>query len=140
MLAQNFKTATDLHISDVELLSLIKVLGMLERDELIHGETPIASIPRQPNEFNMAASLDNRCGTIGCIAGWACHISGGEAFPEIIKGEIEDWALRSNKQLLSLFGIGRPCGSLYDITPSEAATALRSYLTTGDAKWHEAVA
>jgi hypothetical protein len=27
-----------------------------------------------------------------------------------------------------------------DVTTSQAATALRAYLTTGDAKWHEAVA
>jgi hypothetical protein len=29
--------------------------------------------------------------------------------------------------------------SAYLGTPAQAATALRSYLTTGDAKWHEAV-
>jgi hypothetical protein len=140
MLAQNFKSAAELDLSDVELQSLIKVLGMLEREELVHADAPWAAQPRQPNEFNMAATLDNACGTIGCIAGWAYHISGGSAFPEIVKGEIEDWDLRSNRTLNSLFGIGRACGYLSAITPSQAAIALRSFLTTGDPRWDLAVA
>ena len=140
MLAQNFKSAADLGVTDIELTALVHLLGMLERDELVHGEHPFAKMARGPNEFNMAATLDNSCGTIGCIAGWANALSGGDAFPEIVKGEIENWHLRSNQQLINLFGIGRACGGLYSITPAQAATALRSYLTTGDAKWHEAIA
>lgn len=139
MLAQNFKSATDLGINDIEHRALVKVLGMLEREELIHAKHPHAAQPRASNEFNMAATLDNSCGTIGCIAGWAYHISGGEAFPEIVKGDIIDWAMRSNNPLNKLFGIGRSCGTLYTITPDQAATALRSYLTTGDSRWDLAV-
>jgi hypothetical protein len=138
MLAQNFKTAADLQISNDELSALIKVLGMLERVELIHGTNPLASSARKPNEFNMGATLTTRCGTIGCIAGWAYHISNGEAFPEIVKGDMGDWTVR-NKKLRDLFGIGRSCGSLFSIQPEQAAAALRSYLTTGDSRWDLAV-
>src|ERR1700679_4104916 len=139
MLAQNFKSAADLNISDVEIQSLVAVLGMLEREELVHGETPLCTKPRKPNEFNMAATLENSCGTIACIAGWAHEVSGREAFPEIVKGEIGDWKLRANPALLGIFGIGRRHGVLYSITPAQAAAALRSYLTTGDACWDWAV-
>jgi hypothetical protein len=64
MLAQNFKTATDLGISEVEQDALIKVLGMLERNDFARGES-----------FNMGwwYQHSNTCGTVGCIAGWAHH-------------------------------------------------------------------
>lgn len=138
MLAQNFKSHVDLGIGEVEQTSLVKVLGMLERGELQHGMYPLARMFRQSNESNMATLLNEaNCGTIGCIAGWAHHISGGEAFPEIAAG---NWEVRWNRSLIDLFGIGRSIGSLYHLTPAQAATALRSYLTTGDAKWSEAVA
>lgn len=138
MLAQNFKTADDLQITDIELRSLIGVLGMLERDELIRGEAPLATMERGANEFNMAATLNSECGTIGCIAGWAYHISGKEAFPEIVDDE-NGW-LRDNPKLRSLFGIGRATFTLDRIKPDQAAAALRSYLTTGDARWDLALA
>lgn len=135
MLAQNFKTAGELKISDVELRSLMTVLGMLERQELVHGKSPLAGIARGPNEFNMAATLyTGGCGTIGCLAGWAYHVSGGEAFPEIIAGGIFGWGLR-DQQLNALFGIGRRHATLYEITPARAATTLRRFLTTGDGIW-----
>jgi hypothetical protein len=34
MLAQNFKTAAELDLSDAEIKALVKVLGILERGEL----------------------------------------------------------------------------------------------------------
>lgn len=128
MLAQNFKSAIDLDITEVELRSLVTVLGMLERGELMHGYFALCKIPRKPNEFNMAATLDNQCGTIGCIAGWAHEVSGGVAFPEIVNSDIGVWELRNNQPLLKVFGIGTMCASLSSITPAQAATALRSYL------------
>lgn len=138
MLARNFKSAADLGISDVELGSLITVLGMLERDELVQGLYPMAIQARAPNEFNMAVTIENSsCGTIACLAGWAYSISGKQAFPEITKDDIGAW--RNDRNLRDLFGIGKTHSELCGVTPDQAATALRSYLTTGDARWDLAV-
>ena len=38
MLAQNFKTPADLEITDIVFEALVKVLGMLERQEFSFGE------------------------------------------------------------------------------------------------------
>ncbi len=120
MLAQNFKTAADLRIADVELDALIKVLGMLEREEIA------------PEQFNMC----RYCGTACCLAGWAYIASGEIAFPEVADNTPRSPA-HGNDGLSTLFcsrlGLGLRA------TPSQAAIALRSYLTTGDANWAEAL-
>jgi hypothetical protein len=132
MLAQSFKSATDLQISDVELSSLITVLGMLERCELVHEEYMYNDTPRG-NKFNMGIALtEASCGTLGCIAGWAYAVSNRKAFPEIVSDNGWD---RHNKGLIKLFGIGENTYNLSTYTTDQAAIALRSYLTTGEAKW-----
>lgn len=81
MLANSFQTPAALGISDVEFEALEKVLGMLERGELSHGPFPRAKMDREGNQFNMAALLDEgECGTIGCLMGWAYHVSHRVAF------------------------------------------------------------
>jgi hypothetical protein len=138
MLAQSFKSATDLQISDVELSSLITVLGMLERGELFHERNLYEEDPRG-DRFNMGCTLERgACGTIGCIAGWAYVVSGKEAFPELVA---QDWSSRfCNHQLITLFGIGQHTGWLARFTPEQAASVLRIYLTTGKADWNEVLA
>lgn len=131
MLAQNFKTATDLGITEIEIESLIKVLGMLERGELNHapsGEDP---------GFNMGAPhIQLSCGTVGCIAGWARYISGGEAFP---------WANRASafqiggNSINELFVPSNYVAYLSRIRPDQAAIALRNFLTFGEPRWEEAL-
>jgi hypothetical protein len=140
MLTQSFKSADELGIADVEQQSLVTVLGMLERGELVYGKYPIAKMFRGPNEFNMAATLDESsdCGSIGCLCGWAHIVSGRTAFAEFFSENRPLEALPVGLRRLFRFGAGT--GSLCNIQPEQAATALRSYLTTGDAKWHEAVA
>jgi hypothetical protein len=126
MLAQNFNTAVDLDITDAELDALIKVLGMLERGELVNAD-PDAKIP---NGFNMGEHGREGCGTVACIGGWCASIMGVPMFG-YVESHIEK---------------GRPLHELYwdrissDITPQQAALALRSYLTTGEANWAEALA
>lgn len=144
MLAQNFKTAADLGISDIELDALIKVLGMLERGELVHGKYPLASSFRKPNEFNMGVTLKRygECGTVGCLMGWAHVVSGNKAFKACINRTFQNEAdimavLPGN--LTDLFGLKERVALLSDRTPAQSATALRSYLTTGDANWAEAL-
>lgn len=144
MLAQSFQSAADLGITDVQHQALVTVLGMLERGELAYGKYPIAKMFRGSNEFNMAATLDESsdCGSIGCICGWAHIVSGREAFADFFSASVdtEERSLQAMPGgLRRLFRFGDGLGSLYAIQPEQAATALRSYLTTGDAKWHEAV-
>lgn len=146
MLAQNFKTAAELGIKDVELDALIKVLGMLER-----GEIPAKAFNmgrfRPYCEDRSDAKIVAECGTIGCLCGWANFISDGAAFPEIYelrggdplmsrlpRGARHAFAMNNNTQPDLINRIWQ------EGTPASAAIALRSYLTTGEANWAEALA
>lgn len=145
MLAQNFMTALALGISDVEHDALIKVLGMLERGELVHAKFPIARMFRGPNEFNMAATLHTGegCGTIACLGGWAYLVSDKVAFAGLIDGlasDDDDLVAAMPINLRRLFGIGASWSTLNPRTPEAAAIALRSYLSTGEPSWAEAMA
>lgn len=117
MLAQNFRTAADLGIEDAELEALIKVLGMLEREE----------IPAE--QFTMLWVGEPECGTAGCILGHVRTVS-----IESYKGlSGNSWG---GSSLERLFFPDAPKGGCdpYLATRSQAATALRSYLTTGEAE------
>src|SRR5258706_8598852 len=107
MLAQNFKTHTELDLDEKLYNALKKVLVRLETNDLVF-------IPDQrydgieldftkPNGFNMNVVLmqDNRCGTIGCIAGWAAIEMGVK--PYIVTG----MAGEENTELEELFYPGR---------------------------------
>lgn len=141
MLAQNFKTAADLGLQEIEIVALIKVLGMLERDEIRH--TPVdhdqSDYMRRPRKvltaFNMEAVFSRTgCGTAGCIAGSADFFFGTKfSSNNAIRRDIPD-ALNS---VFCPWDVQKPWGQ---ITADEAARALRSYLTTGAANWDEALA
>lgn len=136
MLAQNFKSAADLGITEPQLSALQKTLVLLETGKLTHIR--LCDIKERwlvvgdevfTGGFNMHVVLGSHdCGTAGCIYGTAKLIS-GEAPP-------------LTEAALALYcGNGRPEGRTLDsLTPEESATALRSYLTTGDARWDLAVA
>lgn len=144
MLAQNFQTPTALGISDGEFEALFKVLRMLERGEIQHmrgniGDRPGGALEGEnftPHFFNMAlVQLENDCGTAGCILGWARHVaSDSRIFQE------RSPALDELFMMGPGFGGGFKGKFFSDILPSEAAIALRSYLTTGDPRWAEALA
>ncbi len=130
MLAQNFKTAVDLGIKDAEIEALIKVLGMLERSELVPSPPRYSSVP---NGFNMLTiGHQDQCGTVGCILGW-CQYIGGESLFRDETGFVQLTEGASNLFMFGVEGRGK-------VTPEQAALALRSYLTTGDANWAEALA
>ncbi len=137
MLAQNFKTPADLDLTEVEFDALAKVLGMLERGDLTYAQFA------EGDTFNMGfwQSVE-KCGTIGCICGWANHVSGGRAF----RGVGGTGYRGHNESLRDLFIPFRdPNGEIANaklrrVTMAQAATALRSYLTSGDARWDEAMA
>jgi hypothetical protein len=136
MLANNFLTPSALGISDVEFESLVKVLGLLER-----GEIP-------EDQFTMRR-VQHPCRTPACLCGWAHDISGGEAFPGKLQrrtffGSRDAYRPRWEgmpRPVLDLFGVGRrPSDPIYDASRSQAAIALRNFLTHGEARWAEALA
>ena len=128
MLAQNFKTAKELGLADVEVEALATVLGMLERGDIMR------------EQFHMG-HFRHQCRTPACICGWAHHISGGKAFPELssLYGPMILYRRFSNS-LIGLFRLTATRGSGGDITPAQAAIALRNYLTHGEPRWAEAMA
>lgn len=126
MLAQSFKSAEELGISEAELSAHITVLGMLERGELKHVPEPKIN---SKDGFNMNYSGRNtRCGTVACIGGWVAVL---------LRRPPDEY----------VFGCGEegPRYDLYfpyevsqdwdDITPAKAASALRNYLTCGEPRW-----
>lgn len=131
MLAQSFKPAAELGITEPQRDALCKTLVLLETGKLVHvPEDDLSNArwdePKFCGLFNMSHSWINAdCGTVCCIKGTAELISGVDFCP----GKI----LEGLTVLFYCWGGGDP-------GTERAATALRSYLTTGDAKWHEAVA
>src|SRR5215813_1438675 len=119
MLAQNFKTAVELGLDDAEFSSLVRVLGMLERKEIP------ASL------FKMDEVGEPECGTPGCIMGWAISVG----FTRNSLGEIE---FGEPVERLFLPGMDDHFQA-YAATTSQAATALRNFLTTGEPRWEEAM-
>lgn len=141
MLAQNFKTADDLRLTEPQKEALIKTLVLLETEKLQHA-LPDATFSKQrgfTGHFNMAWwDLHSGCGTICCIGGTAELIGN-------LKPDEFDTATIGNSKLRNLFypGFDRKdliSVAMQNITPAQAAVALRSFLTTGDARWDLALA
>jgi hypothetical protein len=138
MLANNFRTPSALGISDVEFESLVKVLGMLERGEI-------------PDEQFTMRRVQHPCRTPACLCGWANHVSAGRAFPLQPQSRPRMFAFANTevygprwrelpKPILQLFGFGgRPTDPIYAATTSQAAIALRNFLTHGEPRWAEAL-
>jgi len=128
MLAQNFKTARELGLADAEVDALVTVLRMLERGEIAR------------DQFHMG-QFRHQCRTPACICGWAHHVSGGTAFPEL-SSQYGPMMLyrRLSKSLVGLFRLTSARGSGGEITPAQAAIALRNFLTHGEPRWAEAMA
>lgn len=137
MLAQNFMTATDLGIEEQQQEALIKTLVLLETGRLSHVRDTDGAWLGTAFEFTGHFNMDNwllqhKCGTVGCIGGTA------ELVGNLKRDELELVANR-NERLRGLF-YPDISGDWNAITPSQAASALRSYLTTGDARWDLTVA
>lgn len=135
MLAQNFKTASALGLTADQQQGLCRTLVMLETEKLSHepfnNDWPLGHLGKFTGHFNMATwGRAAPCGTVACIGGTA-EILGAQGLASV--------ACR-NSALRELF---EPADidplDWEKITPTQAATALRSYLTTGDARWDLAV-
>jgi hypothetical protein len=130
MLAQNFKSADDLGITEPQHQALRKTLVLLETDKLAHVEPVDRCADRGSftGHFNMCEwNTASACGTVCCIGGTAELIGNVKFEPQGLPEGLDELFFPNAFRV-------------EDVTPSQAATALRAYLTTGDAKWHEAVA
>lgn len=131
MLSQSFKSAQDLELSEKEYDALKQTLILLETDEVTHVRLSptqkghFIARPQYQGKFNMAfwaADVDD-CGTVACICGTA----------EMI-GNV-NLRFNNNVALQTLFNPTNSGALLQEITTVQAAQALRSYLTTGQANW-----
>lgn len=113
MLAYNFKTAKQLGISEKRRTTLIRLLHMFDRGEIL------------AENFDMGEVW---CGTAGCIYGWARHIDPDFVDDEILYSPMSRLFYSAVKGVLD-----------GPTTPEEGAAALRNYLTTGHAHWREIV-
>lgn len=118
MLAQNFKTAEELEINLEEQSALIAVMRMFERGDI------------KRSQFHML-NVESHCGTRACILGWALRVGGNHLFSAFVS---------ANPELYNgLFMFGDP-RRFDENDPDNAAAAIRSYLTTGRARWDLATA
>ena len=130
MLAESFRTAQELGLADVEAQALATVLRMLERGDIATAE------------FHMG-HFRHECRTPSCICGWAHQISSGRAFPELSAHQgpfILYRRFNHSPAIVALFRLTAARGSGGEITPAQAAIALRNYLTCGEPRWAEAMA
>lgn len=133
MLARTFKTATDLGISENVHDGLISTLLFFES-----GEVP---------QFNMRyyfrrISEAHPCKTPSCIAGWASTFS-SDIKRGLDRGWSHNYFVHIPDSLARLFGLGWASNRLDEIgkaTLEQGTTALRNYLTTGEACWEEVLA
>jgi hypothetical protein len=149
MLAQNFKSAEDLAITDLEHTALVRVLAMLERGELTHIPSRDYVESNIPNGFSMdvfcvKTGRGPGCRTVACILGWARETETDDigryfmfARVEGIFCHSESWSDRSVGPLADLFMIGGRANYRHGVTTEQAASALRNYLTIGEAHWDE---
>ncbi len=139
MLMQNFKSADELGITEPQFDALRKTLVLLETGKLQHAIDFEYRDGDGALQFTGHFSMDDwgalaSCGTVACIGGTAELV--GKLEPD------ELYVIATRDTNPALRGLFYPDLDMNwdNITPDQAATALRSYLTTGDAKWHEAVA
>ena len=127
MLAQSFKSAADLNITETDHAALIKVLALMETEQMRYVPSRELKIGRGYQEqysglFNMGMSFGrHECGTTNCIRGAAIAI--GQA-------EFRDATCDHGLNELFYRWIGDP-------NVEQGARALRNYLTFGEPKWKE---
>lgn len=120
MLAQNFKTPEELNLTEKGYVGLLKVLRMLES-----GELAWTNGAHVPNGFNMTTTwVENECGTVGCIGGWAGFYNKDGWVP----------GMTLTAKSTGLFCPAN-AGPWETITVDRAAKAVRSFLVTGEADW-----
>lgn len=143
MLAQNFMTPASLQITDAQFEALFKVLRMLERNEVPHSSDVGESVyhyrytdKTRPTLFNMYSfRARTECGTACCIGGWAEYL-GNLPRSSLI---LQRMCVPNLDELFDPMAHGPIPVGMGEITPAQAAIALRNYLTTGRPNWAEAL-
>lgn len=146
MLAQTFKTATELGITEAERGALIEVLENMKCGNIysrhdMPDECRVKHATTPKIHMESFFTHNTECGTVGCLAGWANIVSGGEAFPELNKArerhpnsipDIENMIQRLPLELRKLFLVRGSSGYLVkDLTHGTLIQRLNNYLTTG---------
>lgn len=120
MLAQTFKSAAELNLSEKAYDTLVKVYWLLVDEtipkELFDMRTIGAPFLKQ----------DVVCGTPGCILGWCNAVAPGAVDPR-----------KMETPLSMLFYHRGACNEKR--TPKQAAQAIHTYLTTGQEGWTQAI-
>jgi hypothetical protein len=134
MLAQNFKAAANLGLTETQKAALMKVLVLLETGKLVHMRDPSHEYIGGPfmfsGHFNMDSwSVRHECGTIACIGGTA------ELVGNLQEDELDAAASRYQPLHELFYPFLAQMRDWSAITPAQAAIALRTYLTTGNARW-----
>jgi hypothetical protein len=133
MLAQSFMTASELGITEPQRMALQKTLVLLETGKLVHTKLPLLfkfNAEKYSGHFNMGGwRRETECGSVCCIGGTA-ELIGNVRFNE---------RAPALETLFYPSSDGTKLQNYESITAEQAARALRSYLTTGDAKWSDAV-
>jgi hypothetical protein len=142
-------SAATLGITGPQHHALLLALEELESGRIRHEphvETDLRSFghphPHAPKMFNINYwHLERTCGSVCCIGGLAEHLAGHRrrTFSSQIFEMYSLMGQRVSDDLeVLLFPMHRVCGSgrWNQVTPAEAAAALRHYLTTGDGRTH----
>jgi hypothetical protein len=145
MLAQSFKSAAELKISEKQFAALQKVLVLFETEQINYGKIPRTysyingnythtytaecEVPATKTfKFNLAAWIvkDKSCGTVACIGGAASMV-----------GNVSFVGWSDHSGLSRLFNPASIEGKFKKVSVTQAARALRNYLTTGYPRWRE---
>lgn len=131
MLARTILSAKQLNVTEEEKQALLLVLSALERNEAPHlkGVSSEFDGNKKPGFFNMSVVIGkHECDTTACILGWARFLSNNNNL---------FYTAWERNQLGVLFGMTRKPIPLNQITPGQAAQALRNFLSTADPRWEE---
>lgn len=121
MLAQNFKSASELQITAQEHKALVTVLGMLERGEMTYVD------PREAKNYNLDVDF-NMSSCLICIGGHVKRIMGEDDFSSICS-YVQFWRSQALHRLY--YPMSSESGQ---ITTDEAAQAIRRFMA-GDQPW-----
>ena len=156
MLAQTFKSAADLKLTDKQYTALIKTLVHLETENvkkveradhdseltggmlfgLLGNKLKILKKQKKPIGFNLSYWLEptkeHKCGTVGCIGGTAEWLVNESVFSY---DDSMSFSWTDHPGLKTLFNPSNVCHST--VTVNQAARALRNFLETGHANWRK---
>lgn len=135
----NFKTAEELMLTQLQYDSLVKTLELMESGIVNHVASEHDRRSGDYN-FNMSTWKEKwNCGTVACLGGTAELVSGlprGNLFHKKDPNTGKN-VLDLSPELVNLFFVGHQIehGCHKDTTDTQAARALRGYLETGKTDW-----